>query len=263
MKRKFFYPSITALLLACNAPGFAKAPDNNLLAPLFDAPGNWFVSFGAGAQHPQWHNIMKVNNGSDFPSPYNMDIYSTKNQSEAVIALSVGRRWHRDSFWLPSYSLGAFWQYFFRTHLGKTITQYSEPEFTNYKYTWDLTANLLLASAKVNLFQYKLFAPYVNGGIGSSFNRTSDYTEKALAGVTPRVSPQFSKFSTSEFAYQVGAGIDLQLTPQVLLSVGYNYQDLGQISSGSGKETWSNQSLNPGSYHSNEVLVSISYLFAK
>lgn len=263
MKRKFFYPSIAALLLAYNVPGFTKTPDNNLLAPLFNSPGNWFVSFGAGAQHPQWHSIMKVNNGSDFPVPYNIDLYSTKNQSEAVIALSVGRRWHRDSFWLPSYSLGAFWQYFFRTHLGKTITQYSDPEFTNYKYNWDLTANLLLASAKVNLFQYKMLAPYVNGGIGSSFNRTSDYKEKALAGVTPRISPQFSKFSTSEFAYQVGAGIDLQLTSQVLVSVGYNYQDLGQISSGSGKETWSNQSLNPGSYHSNEVLVSIHYLFEK
>ena len=58
MKRKFFYPSIAALLLAYNVPGFTKTPDNNLLAPLFNSPGNWFVSFGAGAQHPQWHSIM-------------------------------------------------------------------------------------------------------------------------------------------------------------------------------------------------------------
>lgn len=263
MKRNFFYPGIAALLLTCNAPVFSKNNGNKFLAPILNSQGNWFITLGAGVQYPQWHNPMKINNGSGFPAPNNKDLYSTKNQNEAIIALSVGRSWHRDAFWFSSYSFGVFWQHFFRTHLGHSITQYSLPEFTNYEYKWDLTANVLLAAAKLNLFQYKKISPYINGGIGSSFNRTSGYKETALAGVTPRVSPGFANFSTSEFAYNAGIGVDLQLTSQFFVSVGYNYQNLGQISSGPGKGTWSTQSLNPGSYHSNEVLVSVSYLFGK
>jgi opacity protein-like surface antigen len=263
MKWRVFYPGITALLLACNTPGFCNTSENNSLDPFLSSPGNWFVTLGAGVQSPQWHNPMKVNNDSEFPASYGKDLYATKNKSEAVLALSVGRRWQRDSFWFPSYSFGVFWQHFFRTQLGKTITLDSAPNYTEYTYKWDLTANVLLASAKLNLFQYRKLSPYVNGGIGSSFNRTANYKESALADVTPRVSPGFANFSTSEFAYNVGVGVDLQLTSKLMVSVGYNYQDLGQISSGPGKEIWSNQSLNPGSYHSNEVLVSVTYLFGK
>lgn len=261
MKWSFFYPGVATLLLVCSSPTFSKSTADTSFDPLLKTPGNWFVSLGAGAQHPQWHNPMKVNNDSNLPTPYNKDLYSTKNQSEAVIALFAGRRWQRDNTWFPAYSFGVHWQYFFRTHLGKNITLHSNPAYTKYEYNWDLTANLLLASTKLNLFQYGKLSPFITGGIGSSFNRTSDYKEKALAGAMPRANPQFNKFSTSEFAYQLGVGVDLQLAPQFIVSVGYNYQDLGQISSGSGKGVWSTQSLNPGSYHSNELLVSISYLF--
>ncbi|MDR3441382.1 MAG: outer membrane beta-barrel protein [Legionella sp.] len=263
MKWNFVYPGITALFLICNTPVFSKSTENKFIQPILNTPAHWFIAVGAGEQYPTWKNPIKVDNGSGFPAPYNQDLYATKERSAAVIALSLGRRWQTENFWLPSYSFGVFWQYLFRTNLGSSITQYSMPEFTNYKYTWELTSNLLLATAKINLVQYWKLSPYVNAGIGSSFNRTSDYKEQALPGVTARVSPRFAKFSTSEFSYNVGAGVDLQLTPQVIFSVGYNYQDLGKISSGSGKETWSNQSLNPGTYHSNEVLVSLSYLFGK
>lgn len=262
MKWNFVYPSISALLLALNTSSFANTPNNKLL-PILTSPGNWFITLSAGEQYPQWNNPIKIDNGSDLPTPYNKDLYSTKSNSEAVIALGLGRRWKRDDFWLPSYSVGVFWQYFFRANLGHTITQNSIPEFTNYTYDWMLTSNLLLASAKLNLFQYGKISPYINGGIGSSFNRTSDYKEMPLPNVTARVSPNFGNFSTSEFSYNIGAGIDVQVMPHFIASVGYIYQDLGQVSSGPGKGTWSNQSLNPGSYHSNEWLVSLTYLFGE
>ncbi len=206
---------------------------------------------------------MKVGNDSGFPAPYSNDLYFTKNQGEPVVAVSLGKRWQQTNVWFPSYSLGIFWQYFFRTYFGNTVMQYSDPELANYRYQWDLTANLLLASAKINLVQYKILSPYFNIGIGSSFNRTANYKENALPGVIPRTSPGFSNFSNSEFAYKIGAGIDLQLSSNFIVSIGYNYQDLGQISSGAGKQIWSDQSLNPGSYHSNEILFSVSYLFGK
>ncbi len=260
MKRYFFYSSIPALLLALNTQAFSQ-PTEQQFSPLFSSTGNWFVTLGAGEQYPQWNNPIKVNTG--LAAPYNKDYYPTKSKNEPVIALSLGRRWKRESYWLPTYSFGVFWQYFFRTDLGNSIALYSLPEFASYSYHWQLTSNLLLASAKFNLFEYGKLSPYVNGGIGTSFNRTSGYKERAPVGVTARVNPAFANFSTSEFSYHLGIGLDLQVMPQLIASLGYIYQDLGPTSSGPGKGTWSNQSLNPGSYRSNEILISLSYLLGE
>ncbi|MFT4059422.1 MAG: outer membrane beta-barrel protein [Legionella sp.] len=262
MKRNFFYLCFVALLFVCNTSIFAntKAIDS---VPLSYAPGIWFLSVGGGMQYPQWHKRMHASNTPELFETYDKDSYSTRKRSESVFVLSAGRRWQRDSDWFPSYSFEALWQHFFRTQLGKNITSYSDDEMNDYKYNWELTSNVVLATAKLNLVHYGRFAPYIQGGIGSSFNRTSNYKELALTKTTPRTNPKYSNFSTSEFAYLLGIGVDLQLNSKLSITVGYNFLDLGQISSGPGKEDWSNQSLTPGSYHSNEVLITITYLFGK
>lgn len=264
MKWNLFYPSITALLLVCHNTSFSKNDgyvQNPALQSVSSAQGNWFISLGAGVQFPELHAHIQVNNGAEFSAPYNYDQYSINSNNGAVITAFVGRRWQNDNIWFPSYSLGLFWQYFFKTQLDGKITQYSLPQFTNYSYDLDFTSNLLLISGKMNLFKHGMFSPYINGGIGSSFNKVSNYNETALAGVTPRLSPGFRTANTSEFAYNIGAGIDVHFLPQFIFSLGYIYQDLGPYPSGNGVGTWSNQSLNPGSYHSNEILASMTYLF--
>jgi len=225
---------------------------------------NWFVSVGGGAQYPHFNSSMVVTNDSDFLPPYNQDVYSTNNNNEAIFGVMAGRRWERDTKWLPSYSLGVLYQHFFSARVDGTVMQYSLPEFTNYNYKWNLSSNLVLASAKLNLFQYAhRISPFINGGIGASFNKASGYNEVFLPGVTPRVSPGFADSSTRQFTYALGAGVDYQVMQQLILSVGYNYQDLGHFSSGQGTQNWAGQSLNLGSYQTNDVFASVSYLFEK
>lgn len=144
---------------------------------------------GGGAQFPALNSHTKVNNGSDFSKPFDNDRYSIHVDDGGVVAASVGRRWQNDSFWLPSYSIGVLWQYFFQTRFNGQIMQYSLPEFTNYDYHLNFTSNIVLAAGKINLLQYGIFSPYVHGGIGSSFNHFSNYKEEALADVTPRDNP--------------------------------------------------------------------------
>ncbi|PWY56333.1 hypothetical protein DGG96_03090 [Legionella qingyii] len=264
MKRNLFYLGITTLLFVFHSPSYSKNIENiqsSLHQSISNAQGNWFTSLGGGAQFPELNSHTKVNNGSGFPAPYGADRYSITNDNGGVIAASMGRRWHNDSIWFPSYSLSIFWQYFFKTHISGEITQYSLPQFTNYNYNLDFTSNLLLASGKINLMRYGIFSPYINGGIGTSFNNISNYSETAFAGVTPRVSAGYRNSNTSEFAYNVGAGVDVQILPQLFLSVGYIYQDLGPLSSGHGVNAWTGESLNLGSYRSNEVLITATYLF--
>lgn len=225
--------------------------------------GHWFAALGAGAQYPDWHANIPVNNGSNLPTPYNVDLYSTQTNAQPVIAVFAGRRWERDVRFLPAYSLGVFWQYLFTTQVGNQVMLYSDPQYVNYNYQWNVDANLVLASGKLNLIQYGMFSPFVNGGIGGAFNHAGFYHESALPNVTPRNPPGFSSHVSTQFAYNVGAGLDVRVRPNMIVSAGYLYQDLGNVLSGSGTGTWANQDLNIGAYRSNEFLISLTYLFEK
>ena len=222
---------------------------------------NWFATLGAGGQYPNWLSDMKVQNGSVFSAPHNLDVHTIKSQGQVVTEIAAGYRWTTSNEIIPAYSLEFLWEYGFNNNLGGTITQYSQPEFLNYNYQWYVQSNLLLAAVKLNIFQYKTLSPFIRGGIGGAINTANDYKEIALPGVTPRVSPGFTDNSSSQFAYQLGLGLDLVLTPKIFTSFGYNYQNLGQVVSGNGLNTWSTEKLTLGSYHLNEFLITIHYLF--
>lgn len=224
---------------------------------------NWFVTLGGSMQYPQFNSSMSVHNGANFPPPYNMDTYTTTQNHQPMASLAFGRRWERDTRWLPAYSFSVMYEYLLPTNIGNTITQYSSPDFTNYNYTWNFSANILMAAAKVNLFKYGRFSPYLNGGLGCSFNRTSNYSENALPDVTARISAGYASQSNAQFAYNAGAGVDVQLDKQIILSAGYQYLSLGSVASGQGAGPWIGQYLNLGKYRANTVFVGVSYLIGE
>ncbi len=225
---------------------------------------NWYLTIGGGEQFPNSSSTLTVNNGSGFPSPYDVDIYSGSSRNNSgIFALSGGRVWQRNSFYIPSYSLGVMWQHLFRNNLNGQITQYSDPEFLNYDYQLNTTSNVVLAYSKINIFSYKKFLPYFNIGLGGTFNRTNGYNEEALEFVTARVSPQFQDNSSNQFAYLLGAGFDVLATPNLSISAGYNYLNIGNLATGYGVETWSAAKLNYGANSTNEVLITLNYKFNK
>jgi len=245
-------------------PVFLKElPTSNFLSRFMPTKKNWYASAGVGGQFPTLNSSMTVNNGSSFPTPFDQDIYSTTNHAQVFFGASVGRRWQRDNNWLPALSVGVLYEYFWANNVGGTITQFSIPQFNNYNYTWNTASNVVLASAKLNLFQYNWLSPYVNGGLGGAFNRASSYREMAFPEVTARVSPGFAANTSHQFAYNAGVGVDFQCASQFLLSIGYLYQDLGKVSSGQGTQSWEGQSLNLGKYHSHGVMASVTYLFGQ
>lgn len=223
--------------------------------------GNWYLSVGGGGQYPLGMDTLQVNNGSDFSPPYSMDLYSIQTGNSGVFALVAGRSWQQDKPYLPRYALGLMWQHMFKSQLNGQVTQYSDPLFTNYDYQLNVQSDAILAYGKVNVFQWKRMAPYLNIGLGGSINQVSNYNETALSGVNSRVSPGFQNNSASQFAYLLGAGIDLFATEQWSFSAGYNYVNLGSVSSGFGLSTWSGEKLNLGSNATNEFLLTLNFQF--
>lgn len=239
----------------------APSPNHSsLIAPTNKA--NWYVSVGAGGQTSNFSSTMTVNNNSGAPAPYDQDIYSLKhNNTQAAIVLALGRRWERNSIWFPSFSAGLFYQQSFATNPGDTVMQYSVPEFTNYTYNLNISSNIFLGLFKLNIVQWGRVSPYLLAGMGGAFNRAYDYGENPIEGLTAvRVSPGYEGNTTGQFAYMAGAGLDFRLSQHFLLSGEYQYQNLGHVMSGSGAGTWTGQSLQLGVYHSNTLLLNLTYL---
>ncbi|KTD11736.1 Sporulation related domain protein [Legionella gratiana] len=221
---------------------------------------HWFVQLQGGIVFPLNENNILVDNGSNFPSPANVDAYSVKQSNQGTIALTVGDRITTHSSFINHYTLSGRLQYVFPTDVGNTIMQYSLPEFLNYNYDWKLSTLALTADTKLNLFHFSTFSPYVNGGLGVSFNEARSFNETALPGVTARISPAYSDHTLTQFTYHVGAGIDFSFIPNWLLSAGYEFESFGDFSSGKGQSTWSGESLRLGSYQANTLLFGVTYL---
>jgi len=222
--------------------------------------GSWFAGASIGLQNPHLDGYYTINNGSGFSPPGNMDSYSTQMDSTGVVSFDGGYRWQQDTAWIPAYALGLRYSHSFDTDIGRKITLFSLPDFTNYTYKWDIASDIFLLTAKINLFQWHHILPFLSGGAGVTFNTASNYQETALPGVTPRISPAFGRNTTSQFAYNLGVGVDWQVKPQWLVTLDYEYQNLGKVSSSSGVGTWAGSSLRSGTYHTGTVSLGFVYL---
>jgi opacity protein-like surface antigen len=223
---------------------------------------NWYVELDGGAQAPLVNNRMTAYNGfGDFlPPPYDFDSLSTKTRWGAVAGVGAGYRWQPNTKWLPAYSVGLRYKHYFNTNLGEKVSQFSLAEFTNY-YNWNVAADLVMVSTKLNIIQIGHFLPFINAGAGLAFNRTSNYYEIPGPDEELRDNPGFKNNHTCRFTYSFGAGVDWQVRPQVIVSLDYEFQDLGSLYSGSGVNNFANGSLTSKIYQSNNILLSLTYLF--
>jgi len=241
---------------------YSKSGDKSMPAALSNSA--WFVNLDYGQVFPHLNETMTVHNGSDYPSPQNVDQFSTKKHNQTKLGFQIGRRWQRDqSQWLPAYTIGLKYQHLFRNDIRGSITQYSLPQFNNYSYRWATSANVLSLNSKVDVTKWGKVMPYINAGLGTSINHAASYRESAYAGVTPRISPDFRSRSKAKFYYGVGAGLDMIINPQVILSAGYDYQSFGAIVSGKGQTTWSEEKLSLGNFGNNTVLIGLTYILSE
>lgn len=230
-------------------------------SPAFIAEGSWYIGVGAGVLKPNVGSTMRVNNGSDFDPPNNIDLYSTQSSNHPIIAIQGGKFWKRQDKLLPGYALGLRYQYLFPRAISGRVTQYSTSQFNNYAYNWDIQTSVVSAYTKLQLIKFGRVIPYLNGGIGAAFNQSGKYTEIGNPDIDARDTPDFRSGTQTHFAYDLGLGLDVAVNPQIVLSLGYDFQSLGEFSSGRGITTWNSQQLKLDNVYANTALLSLTYLF--
>lgn len=103
------------------------------------------------------------------------------------------------------------------------------------KYSADLKSYGARANLYYSMRDLGSVAPYVTVGAGVSQNRLDKLNVAPIGSATPVY--QYSKKHKTEFMYQAGFGIDLELSNEAILDIGYRYTDLGKFQTGTKRTT--------------------------
>jgi opacity protein-like surface antigen len=242
-----------------NQPAFAHTYNDNTYKK---TENQWLLGIGGGGAGRNLQSSTMISNGTAVPAPYNHDIYSINTDDHAIIALFGGYQWSSLNKVIPYYSLSLRYEHQFKSNITGTVKQYALPQFKNYNYSMGLRSDIVNIIGKVDLVQYKFFLPYLSAGIGIAFNRINNYAEQAIPPVNPaRMSPSYGSKTNSNFAYTLGAGIDITCYRNLWLTLGYEYLNLGKLNSARGAGPWSSTHLHFGTLQTNTALGSLTYLF--
>lgn len=219
-----------------------------------------YIGVDLGLSSPNSPDFMTVDNGSNYPPPENVDQYSVKLNNMTQMGLQIGSRWERNAQWIPAYALALRYQHLFRKNVEGSITQYSLPDFNNYSYLWGIRSNVVSLYSKMNLVSWGQIKPYVDAGIGVAFNQGLNYSETAYPDITARVSPTYRANTTRQLSYNLGLGVDVALTQQLLMYIGYDFQSFGKMVSDNGVSTWNGEHLSLGTFKTNTGLIGLTYV---
>ncbi len=130
-------------------------------------------------------------------------------------------------------TLGLDYFYFQSQQKGR-VWEFQQPAYDNYAYTLPLTSSRLTANTEWALKPIHSFLmPFVEGGIGCAYN-TLSYSDTPLLS-SYGGNEQISKHGQYQFAYTLGAGINV-LIPQIKnteVSFRYLYANLGNAATSS------------------------------
>lgn len=137
-------------------------------------------------------------------------------------------------------------------------TASGSPSTTLYNYHFKMKSTRAMAEMQLT-WRGSYISPFINFGIGSAWNSTSNYSETSVtsSGFTPF--PPFHPQTNLNFAYQIGAGLSAVYC-QSRFSLGYRYAHLGKTSFDTRGSTYP-YPLKIGSLILDDIYFSYTYLF--
>ncbi len=134
------------------------------------------------------------------------------------------------------------------------------PSANQYNYNFDVMTRQLLAQAKV-IYPYndKLY-PYFLLGLGGSFNRASNYATSVPPFLT--FTRMYANNTANAFAFRVGLGADVKITPHTRVGLAYRFSDLGSVQLGGAtiNNIRTPGTLSQSNLYANEVLAQFTYV---
>lgn len=175
--------------------------------------------------------------------------------------VGIGYRWAQDDNpWFPSVNMGLQHRYTSPVNVfGVSLVLSVDPVPSRYSYRLQQESWLLMT--KADIYKWQRFMPYIALGLGASFNRISQLFVNSSSFANQLGG---STNLTSDFSYNVGAGIDYQVKDDFWLTLGYFYDNFGKNKVGT---VYTNNNFTPvgtlenANLHASSVFLSARYLF--
>ena len=214
-----------------------------------------FIKFFAG---PTWavnsDDVQQFEVGASAYT-YRANTYKTK----VVWGAALGKEFNLSSqkkiqFDLAYYHYGAF------SRAGQVNQGADVPSSDVFPYQFHLSSQQLLLETKILSTYHDFIHPYAQLGLGFSFNKANNYSVSIPDFLT--FSPLYLNNTQNTFAYNLGAGIDVDVTPHLRAGLGYLFSDSGKTSLGNG---WIDDvpiayTLKQRHFFTNTLLVQINYI---
>lgn len=132
-------------------------------------------------------------------------------------------------------------------------------DFDNFSYSYSVKSQQLLLDTKWLVTWHEIFHPYVTVGAGMSTNKAYGYKEEPRYDYSGPPHDSFSDYTTHSFSYELGLGMDVDVTCHTRIGAGYRFADLGSYSLSSNNNT--DTGLGKSHLYANEFAVQLTYLF--
>lgn len=137
-----------------------------------------------------------------------------------------------------------------------------------YTYKYKISNIRLMLETQLTWMGWLHFISFVNFGIGSSWNHSSNYHETVAMSDGYLPLPPFKSHTNKNFAYQVGLGLGYAFNiknakdgfQHERVTIGYRFINLGKVGFGTRGSLYP-YSLNTKQFTANEFSLSLTYLF--
>lgn len=249
---------LTPLTFAKKVMALPYPSDRQAVVTLFSGPGRL--------------STKNLQNQTAYGTDENIFTYQTNNSgnSREFVGLFLGgTRQLSNNYTLQ---LGLEYDYSGSLTASGINTTGDEPAtLTSYSYQYKLKTQQIMAVAKLftSLHSFRInhdVKPYVSVGLGTSFNRFSQFSATTDQSGSVNLTPSFANKTTNTFSYSLGVGAETKAYKHVHVGIGYRFMDLGPASSGRGQIAINNFAypvnfrLQLPKLYANQLLLHVTYL---
>jgi hypothetical protein len=234
----------------------------------FAIPGNYYLG---GMLDTTNAAIGNSNPTIAYPSGTTItDNYPPNNTRHTAILFNLNGGYEFASQkWWPATAMGL--------GIYRTINEYNvsghlvetESGNSNDLYTYQYNVKQWIAMAEMKFtWVVRQFAPYVNVGVGPSWNLVTNYHENPVFSDGFVVYPPFQSNTNVNLAYEIGVGMGYEFNfngdnasfMHERVSLGYQYMNFGNLKFGDRNADYPYR-LEPGRFTANNFYVSLTHLF--
>lgn len=141
-----------------------------------------------------------------------------------------------------------------------TVYQFDDPTLNNLQYQYRISSKRILLDGKLLFTLQKIIHPFITAGAGEAINSAYDYDETPKHSDDVAMTQGFDDKTYHAFTYEVGLGLDIDISTHLRFGIAYRYLDLGKAGLGTTPLQETDQMITFNHLHGHEIVAQLSFV---